>query len=342
MGTPAAFGEASSFGRPQRTPRASRIPVILVTGYLGAGKTTVIRQLLATEEGRGSAVVVNEFAEFGVDDKLIASQGATTALLRNGCVCCTVRSDLDTTLRGLAVDRATGAIPGFVRVIVEASGVADPGPLLHTLLSDRALGSHYYLQSVVTVVDAATGRASLHRSGEARRQVAVADRIVITKADIAGTAGRDATCLLVRSLAPGARLADALDGRVAPSFLLSDSGMPQRSRFIADAPSNHAADLTSFTLTFDMPFQWPTLSALLGFLGGLRGPDILRVKGIVEVEGAAGPVVLNAVHHILHQPVVLEAWPDGDRLSRIVFITQGIAREGVAALFAAVRTLGLP
>ncbi len=340
MGAPATFGAAGPFGRPQRTPRASRIPVILVTGHLGVGKTTAIKHLLATEEGRDSAVVVNEFAEFGVDDKLIASQGATTALLRNGCICCTVRSEIDTTLRDLAASRAAGAIPHFARVIIEASGVADPGSLLHTLLSERALGGHYYLQSVVTVVDAAVGRPSLDRSDEARRQVAVADRIVITKADIAGSAGRDATCALVRSLAPSAKLAVAVDGRVAPSFLLGDSGLPRRSRFIADTPPGHASDLVSFTLTFDMPFRWSTLSALLGFLGSLRGPDILRVKGIVAVEGATGPVVLNAVHHIVHQPIVLQAWPDGAPLSRIIFITRDLARDGVAALFAAVRTLG--
>ena len=327
------------FGRRQRTPRGARVPVILVTGFLGAGKTTLIREFLGTEAGRDTAVVVNEFGEIGLDAALLAPAATgTVALLGNGCLCCAIRSDLDTTFRALFTDRARGAVPPFRRVVLETSGADDPGPVLQTFLSERALGDAFHLQAIITVVDAATGLANLGTAPEARRQVALADRILISKTDLAP----DVTALTarLRTLNPHAPIGLAAQGRIDPEFLLTETTLPPASPLMADAPA-HVPDLATFTLTFERPFAWRTLTAALGLLTELRGPDLLRVKGLAAVEGCTGPVVVHAVQHILHRPLELEAWPDADRRSRLVCITRnGLARGQVAALFDAVLGLG--
>src|SRR5712675_3370649 len=185
MSDPFAGSEASPFGRRQRRPRGARSPVTVVTGFLGAGKTTLIRELLARPEGANTAVVVNEFGEIGIDRALLRSSSDTTVLLGNGCVCCNVRTDLQETLRELFADRARGAVPSFERVVIETSGLADPGPVLQTFATDRALGREFHLQALVSVVDAVGGEDNLERMPEAKKQVALADRIVVTKIDLA-------------------------------------------------------------------------------------------------------------------------------------------------------------
>ncbi|MBX9700718.1 MAG: GTP-binding protein [Acetobacteraceae bacterium] len=327
------------FGRRQATPRGARVPVVLVTGFLGAGKTTLIREFLGTEAGRGTAVVVNEFGEVGIDDALLApaAQGAgagTVALLGNGCLCCAIRGEIDTTFRALLADRARGAVPPFRRVVLETSGADDPAPVLQTFLSERALAREFHLQAVIAVVDAASGAASLETAPEARRQVALADRILLSKTDLAG----EATALraALRALNPHAPIALAARGRVDPEFLLAESTLLPRSALLADAPV-HVAGLASFTLEFGQPMAWRTLTAALGLLTELRGADLLRVKGLVAVEGCAGPVVVHAVQHVLHPPMELTAWPEGGPRTRLVFITRGgLSRERVEAVFAAV------
>src|SRR5438094_9675355 len=182
MSDPFAGRDASPFGRRQRRPRGARLPVTVVTGFLGAGKTTLIRELLAKPEGANTAVVVNEFGEVGIDHALLRSSSDTTVLLGNGCVCCAVRTDLPESLRTLYADRAQGTVPSFQRVLIETSGLADPGPVLQTLASDRALGDVFHLQGLVAVVDAPGGAGNLDQMPEARHQVALADRIVLPKA----------------------------------------------------------------------------------------------------------------------------------------------------------------
>src|SRR5256885_561476 len=183
--------EALPFGRRQRRARGARIPVTVVTGFLGSGKPTLMRELLSRPEGADTAVVVNEFGEVGIDDALLRASSDATVLLGNGCLCCTVRTDLQESLRTLFADRARGAVPSFRRVIIETSGLADPGPVLQTFASDRALGQEFHLQSLVTVVDALAGIGNLERMPEARHQAALADRIVLTKTDLADNAAAE-------------------------------------------------------------------------------------------------------------------------------------------------------
>src|SRR5918911_2143525 len=187
MPDPFPSSDASPFGRRQRRPRGARLPVTVVTGFLGAGKTTLIRELLKKPEAANTAVIVNEFGEVGIDDALLRSSSDATVLLGNGCLCCAVRTDLQETLRTLFAERGRGMAPSFERVVIETSGLADPGPVLQTIASERALGDVYHLQGLVAVVDVPGGAGNLDQAPEARHQVALADRIVLTKTDLADT-----------------------------------------------------------------------------------------------------------------------------------------------------------
>ena len=216
-----AGSDASRFGRRQRRARGARIPVTVVTGFLGSGKTTLIRELLSRPEGADTAVVVNEFGEVGIDNALLRSSSDATVLLGNGCLCCTVRTDLQESLRTLFAERASGAVPSFRRVIIETSGLADPGPVLQTFASDRALGQEFHLQSLVTVVDAVAGPGNLATMPEARHQAALADRVVLTKTDLADNAAVAALTVEILELT-AAPIATTINGVVDPDFLLDE------------------------------------------------------------------------------------------------------------------------
>jgi G3E family GTPase len=334
-----AGADASPFGRRQRRARGPRLPVIAVTGFLGSGKTTLIRALLARPEGANTAVIVNEFGEVGIDQALLRSSSDVTVLLGNGCLCCTVRTDLQETLRTLFADRARGAVPSFERVVIETSGLADPGPVLQTFATDRALGREFHLQALVTVVDAVGGAANIERMPEARKQVALADRIVLTKSDLADAVALHRLRVQITALSP-APLAIADNGAVEPGFLLDEPPAPQRGFELG--PVAHTHGLDSFALIFDEPIPWACFEQAMAVLTALRGSDLLRVKGIVAVAECRGPVVVHAVQHLAHPPVELEDWPDADHRSRLVFVTRGLARGAVAQLFAAVGAVAKP
>ncbi|HET7849920.1 MAG TPA: GTP-binding protein [Pseudolabrys sp.] len=327
---------AGPFGRRLRRERGARIPVTIVTGFLGAGKTTLVRSFLQTEEGRGTAIVVNEFGAAGIDEALLRSSADDTVLLGNGCLCCTVRSDLQIALRKLVSDRERGEIPDFRRIVIETSGLADPSPILQTFATDRALGSEFHIEAVVTVTDAATGEATLEWSAEARKQAILADRFVVTKTDIASESAATAVTAKLRALNPRASIDRAINGALDPRRLIDPAGEP-RNTFVAEA--SHSDGIGSFVITESTPVKWPAFARAMDTLQALRGPDLLRAKGILNVEGCRGPVVVQMVQHLLHPPVELEAWPDGDRTSRLVFITRSIAEQQVRGLLAAVEAL---
>jgi len=329
---------ASPFGRRQRRVRGARIPVSIVTGFLGSGKTTLIRELLATPEGADTAVIVNEFGEVGIDDALLRGSSDTTVLLGNGCVCCLMRSDLQETLRTLFAERTRGEAPSFRRVIIETSGLADPGPVLQTFASDRALGEEFHLQSLVAVVDVVSGPDNLASMEEARHQVALADRIVITKTDLAPPAAGDALRETLGRLT-AAPIGIARDGVIEPDFLLDDAIEGLATPEHHEHDHAHSDGIASFTIEFNHSLPWPVVEQAMAVLTGLRGADLLRVKGLVAVDGCRGPVVVHAVQHVAHRPVELEDWPGGDRRSRLVFITRNIGREAVERLFGAIAAI---
>ena len=329
------------FGRRERRPRGHRLPVVVVTGFLGSGKTTLIRALLDQPEGARTALVVNEFGEIGIDQALLRASSEETVLLGNGCLCCNLRSDLEETLRGLFIDRGRGLVPSFERVVIETSGLADPAPILQTFAADRALAGEFHLQAMVTVVDAPNGARNLERMEEARRQVAVADRIVLSKADLAerGAVENLAASLRAQSAAP---LREAVAGAIEPAFLLDDGILGGPRADLPEDAHRHTHGIDSFALLFERPLPWPVFARAMSVLTELRGADLLRAKGLVAIEGAKGPVVVHYVQHVAHDPVELTEWPDEDRRSRLVFVTRGISRDSAAALFAAIGGVAAP
>jgi G3E family GTPase len=327
---------AGRFGRKRRRARGARVPVTVVTGFLGAGKTTLLKRFLASEEGQGTAVVVNEFGAAGIDDVLVRESADETVLLGNGCLCCIARSDLQRALRRMVVERERGELPDFRRIVIETSGLADPSPILQTFATDRALGDVFAVEAVVTVVDAVAGAETLSWSAEARKQAILADRLVISKTDIAGEGAAELLAAQLRTLNPGAELLQAANGALDPSRL-TEPAADQRNAFVAEAA--HSDGIVSFVLTDNAPMPWPVFARAMETLMAMRGPDLLRVKGLLNVEGCQGPVVVQFVQHLAHPPAELTAWPDDNRQSRVVFITRGITERQVRDLFAAVRGL---
>ncbi len=347
-------------------PLASRLPVTVITGFLGSGKTTLLRRLLRHPGMERAAVIINEFGDVAIDHELVAASSEQMTLLSNGCLCCTLRTDLQETLRELFIKRRSGEVIDFDRVFVETTGLADPIPVLHTLQTDGLLGAQYRLNGVVTLVDAINGMGQLDTMPEATKQAAVADRLIITKTDIADDDTVDRLQQRLEAINPFALITTAVDGELDPALLanIGPQSVAARSEELgrwlnAIVPDSHGAEagsfvrqrnsprvgahdaaIHSFCLWFDQPFTWDGLNAVLQALTSLRGPDLLRVKGIVHVAGEPGPVVLQGAQHVFHPPVTLERGHDTDPRSRIVFIVRNIPRESIEALFAAVRALG--
>ncbi|MBO0717231.1 MAG: GTP-binding protein [Rhizobiales bacterium] len=332
--------EAGPFGRRLKRERGARIPVSVVTGFLGAGKTTLIRRFLASPEGEGTAVIVNEFGAVGIDDALLRDAAEQTILLGNGCLCCITRTDLQLALRRLLIERERGLVPNFARVVIETSGLADPAPILQTFSTDRALGGEFHIDVMLTVVDAVNGETVLNDAAEARKQVILADRLIVSKSDLAAAAGLDALKRRLAKLNPRAGIEIAVDGALDPQRLIAPA-TTERSGFVAEA--EHSDGIVSFVLERQQPVAWPAFSRAMETLIALRGAELLRVKGILNVAGCRGPVLVQYVQHLAHPPVELqtwpESWPDQNRDSRVVFITRTLREAQIRDLFAAVEAL---
>ena len=306
-------------------------PVTLLTGFLGAGKTTLLNRLLADPALAETAVLINEFGEIGLDHLFVEALDADAVLLASGCLCCTIRGDLSRALRDL---QARGR--PFRRVMVETTGLADPAPILHTLMRDPLLLRDYALDGVVTVVDAVAGMANLDAQEEARRQVAVADRLVISKTDLA-----DAAVLRARlsGLNPVARVLDArtatADELLGVGPFSAEGKAEGIAGWIAHAGhdhhhhhhdvNRHDARIRALCVTFDAPLSWEGVANYLEMMAMTQGEKMLRVKGLLNLKGETQPVVVHGVQHSFHPPLRLPAWPEGDdRSSRLVFILQDL------------------
>jgi len=334
---------------------SQRPPVSVITGYLGSGKTTLLNRLLRDPALSNTAVIINEFGEIALDHLLVAAPSENMVLLANGCICCAVRGDLVGTLENLAGKRDRGETPPFDRVLIETTGLADPVPVLQTLITDPDVGPRYRLDGVVTLVDAVHGEAQLDAHREAVKQCALADRILITKCDIAA---EETIALLERRLAalnPAARRSRVTRGEMAPGDLFGvmlprgddktlagwlghesyvaarggNRGLTKRSR------ARHDDGVNAFALYLDEPVTETGLVAWLHLLASLRGANLLRMKALLNVEGR--PVAVHAVQTIIDEPVTLAEWPDAERRSRLVFITRDLARADIERTLDALR-----
>jgi G3E family GTPase len=305
------------------------MPLHLLSGFLGSGKTTVLRRMLDSPALGDSAVLVNEIGEIGLDHHLLRHIDGETILLRSGCICCTVRDDLGAALTDLLSRRARGEIPRFERVIVESTGLADPVPILSTVATDPALRHQFRIGRVVTTIDAVNAMLQQRQQPEWAKQVAVADRIVITKTDIASA---EALIPGLRAINPGAAIDRATDPALDVVDLLTEHpalvearAWTKPARFTAEPA--HEASVYSFCMVFDHAIDWVTLGIWLTMLLHAHGERVLRVKGLLDIAGAAHPVFINGVQHVMHKPLHLDAWPDADRRSRLVFIVRDLPRE---------------
>jgi G3E family GTPase len=345
---------------------AEPIPLSVLTGFLGAGKTSLLNKLIVDPALADTAVIINEFGEIGLDHLLVRPIRDGVVLLQSGCLCCTLRGDLVEALEQLLRDLDNGRA-SFRRVILETTGLADPAPVLQTVMAHRYLVMRYRLDGVITVVDAINGGATLDAHAESVKQVAVADRIVLSKTDLIDTPERERNLeqlrTRLRALNPAARILDVAAGEATPAALL-DCGLydaagkaPNVQRWLAaeaytqeeaehgHAPGHHHHDVNrhddrihAFVLSTDAAIEAPMLDAFLDLLRSVHGENLLRLKGIVKLaETPESPVLLHAVQHILHPIVQLPSWPDGDdRRTRLVVIGRDLDPSAVQKFFDAI------
>ncbi|HQT78241.1 MAG: hypothetical protein B7Z80_14135 [Rhodospirillales bacterium 20-64-7] len=306
-----------------------RRAVTVLSGFLGSGKTTLLRRYLSAQGGAGIAVIINEFGAVGVDHHLIRMVEERSVLLQGGCVCCSRREDLVQTLRELLDLEQSGALPPLRQVVIETSGIADPVPVLFTLATDPVLKHHFAPASVVVTLDALNAATQIERQPEVRKQIIAADRLVVTKTDLAPREAVSRSRMRVRQLNPTARITvsclgdgfDVLEPAIGidRAEAIGQAGALQPD---ADAASLHK-DVQATALGFSAPLDWPAFGVWLGMLLQARGPDVLRIKGLLDI-GDAGPVVMNVAQHVVHPPEHLPGWPADAHRSYLVFITRGI------------------
>jgi G3E family GTPase len=300
----------------------------VLTGFLGSGKTTLLSRLLARPELGETAVIVNELGEVAIDHHLLRQVDERTVVLASGCVCCTLRGDLADELLDLLGRRERGELPPFERVVVETTGLADPAPIVATLAHDQVVRHHFELDRVITTVDGLCGLAVLDREAESLRQAAVADRLVVTKTDVAEREGLAELEARLAALNPVAPVVEVPFGACEPGVLFGGSPVDPRDVEIVDTP--HANGVRAFTVVVDEPLDWTAFGVWLTMLLQARGKDVLRVKGFLDV-GGEGPLLVNGVQHVVHPPAHLDAWPDDDLRSRLVFIARDVEPRLVEA-----------
>lgn len=328
-----------------------RIPVTLLTGFLGSGKTTLLNKLLSRPEMHDSAVIINELGETGLDH-ILATQvdsehiADNTVLLNSGCICCTLKNELADTMRDLFFKRALQAIPQFNRLVIETTGMADPGPILGNLMNEPVIESTFRLDAVVVTVDSVYGLKQLEENTEARKQAAVADVLLLTKTDLTSEDEINLLQEKLFSINPGASQHKIAHGEIAPDFIIDvglfdPSGKKAEPQRWLRAPTNtatpkgtlpqksHNDGISSFTVTMPTPLKWRDLKPVILKLCQTHGEKLLRLKGIIHAEDQAAPLAIHAVHFTPYPPSLLEGWEESEPISRIVIIGKGLDEMAV-------------
>ena len=339
------------------------VQVSLLTGFLGSGKTTLLNKLLKHPDMVETAVLINEFGEIGLDHQLVERIDENTVLLNAGCLCCTIQGDLVNALSDLFIKRVKEEVPYFRRVLIETTGLADPAPIIHTLMTAPVVSNRFALDGIITTVDAVNAENELNRHEESVKQVAVADRIVITKSDLVDAEDLKKLEDRISTLNPGAPQGKAVMGEIDPVRLFDTGLYDPKTKSIDvqrwlrdeaylkdnghdhDHGHNHGHDhdhhdhhhhndvnrhdesITAFCMTRDDPIDWEAFVAWVRIMIGQHGEKLLRIKGILNIAGRDKPIAVHGVQHMFHDPAELAEWPDNDRRSRIVFITRDLDRS---------------
>jgi G3E family GTPase len=312
-----------------------KIPITLLTGFLGSGKTTLLRQMLTAPEWKDTVVLVNELGEVGLDHHLLWGASDAVMVMENGCICCSVRDDLAAVLEDLFWRRLQRQIPYFTRVVIETTGLADPGPVVAALRSHALIAERYALDNVVCTADAVLGAQHLARHRESVAQAASADAIVITKTDIANGPAVDALEAMLRSINPLAALSRTGAGQFSPAVLQVHADVAATPPPVVGAPGGpvYHHRVRTLSLRFSRPWERAQFEHALSSTLAAHGARILRIKGLVEMVGEDGPVVVQAVQETMFPFEWLAAWPAGKNDSFLVCITMGLADDAIAAAF---------
>lgn len=330
------------------TPYDSLIPVNVLTGFLGSGKTTLLQRLLDSPDMANTAVLINEFGEVGLDHLLLQRLDEDVVILQSGCVCCTIRGDLSKAIRELFDKRDRGDVPRFDRLAIETTGLADPAPIVSTLVADPVLRHHFRLGNVVTTVDGVHGAMQLAANPEPRKQIAVADHLVVTKSDIGTAADLAALRAELGRINPAAGLHDGAAMTLGPNDLFCNDLYDPATKSdavshwlklhdVTPGPekSRHDTEIHAFAIVEERPLDWTAFGLWLSMLLNHHGENVLRVKGILNVVDATTPVVVHGVQSTVHPPAHLDEWPSDDRRSRIVFIVRGLDAAAIKRSLAA-------
>jgi G3E family GTPase len=337
---------------------SEQTPINVITGFLGSGKTTLLKGLLAAPDLSDTAVLINEFGAVGLDHELVQNVTENTLLLDNGCLCCAIRGDLQGALRDLLSQRQAGEVPYFRRVVIETSGLADPAPIAYTLLAEPVLQHHFRLGGIIATVDAVNGWGQLRRFPESVKQAAVADRLIVTKTDLAEPEQIAALHASLRRLNKSAPIIEVEEDNIQPPTLLTDDMYDAAGRereisqwLAANAGGesgedalihDHADHIHSFALTYANPLDWTAFGIWMSMLLHRHGDNVLRIKGLLNVAGVPTPVLINGVQHIVHPPAHLPAWPSEARHSRIIFIVRDMDQARIEASLATFNKLANP
>jgi len=308
-----------------------KFPVSLITGFLGSGKTTLLNRLLRHPAMARTAVVINEFGDVALDQHFVEKTDGEVVVMANGCLCCSLSGDLEGIVGTLFAKREAGEVPDFARLVVETTGLADPAPIMQLLIASPLFARSFRLDAVVATVDAVHGMRGLDEHEEAVKQAAIADRIVITKTDLADPAALEAR---LAALNPGASIFRAVMGEIDPEVLFGagDAALRDPAKWLGPIAHlhHHGRDrIEAFCLRANSPLVWREFQRFLTRLKVREADHLLRVKGLIHVAGEDGPVVIHGVHHVFHPPVELPYWPDADRTTRIVVIARGLDQARV-------------